>query len=57
MLAMTAIAYGIGKFVMGAWSDRSNPRYFMPAGLLMTALCNFLSAPPAAIPCTSRFGP
>ena len=26
---------------MGAWSDRSNPRYFMPAGLLLTALCNF----------------
>src|ERR1017187_5864693 len=43
MLAMTAIAYGIGKFVLGAWSDRSNPRYFMPAGLLLTALCNFLS--------------
>ena len=42
MLAMTAIAYGIGKFVLGAWSDRSNPRYFMPAGLLLTALCNFL---------------
>src|SRR5664279_255218 len=42
MLAMTAIAYGIGKFVLGAWSDRSNPRYFMPAGLLVTALCNFL---------------
>jgi len=41
MLALTAIAYGIGKFLMGAWSDRSNPRYFMPAGLLLTALCNF----------------
>ncbi len=41
LLALTAIAYGIGKFFMGAWSDRSNPRYFMPAGLLMTALCNF----------------
>ena len=26
---------------MGAVSDRSNPRYFMPAGLLLTALCNF----------------
>ena len=37
MLALTAIAYGIGKFVMGAWSDRSNPRYFMPLGLLLTA--------------------
>ena len=42
MLAMTAIAYGIGKFLMGAWSDRSNPRYFMPAGLVLTALCNFV---------------
>ncbi len=41
LLALTAIAYGIGKFVMGALSDRSNPRYFMPAGLVMTALCNF----------------
>ena len=42
MLALTAISYGVGKFLMGAWSDRSNPRYFMPAGLLLTALCNFL---------------
>ncbi len=41
MLAATAIAYGLGKFLMGAVSDRSNPRYFMPAGLLLTALCNF----------------
>jgi OPA family glycerol-3-phosphate transporter-like MFS transporter len=41
LLALTAIAYGIGKFVLGTWSDRSNPRYFMPAGLLVTALCNF----------------
>jgi OPA family glycerol-3-phosphate transporter-like MFS transporter len=42
LLALTAIAYGIGKFLMGALSDRSNPRYFMPAGLLITALCNFV---------------
>jgi OPA family glycerol-3-phosphate transporter-like MFS transporter len=41
ILAITAICYGIGKFVMGAWSDRSNPRTFMAAGLLFTALCNF----------------
>src|SRR5215831_13997127 len=40
MLALTAISYGVGKFLMGAWSDRSNPRYFMPAGLIFTALCN-----------------
>ena len=41
IIALTAIAYGVGKFLMGAWSDRSNPRYFMPFGLLLTALCNF----------------
>lgn len=42
LLALTAIAYGVGKFLMGAWSDRSNPRYFMPFGLVLTAICNFL---------------
>ncbi len=42
LLALTAISYGIGKFLLGALSDRSNPRYFMPFGLLMTAALNFL---------------
>jgi OPA family glycerol-3-phosphate transporter-like MFS transporter len=42
LLALTAISYGVGKFLMGAVSDRSNPRYFMPLGLVLTALCNFL---------------
>ncbi len=41
IFAATAISYGLGKFFMGALSDRSNPRYFMPAGLLLSALCNF----------------
>ena len=41
IFAATAIAYGVGKLFMGAWSDRSNPRFFMPLGLLITALCNF----------------
>ncbi len=41
ILAITAITYGVGKFFMGALSDRSNPRKFMAAGLLLTALCNF----------------
>lgn len=41
-LAATAIAYGVGKFIMGAVSDRSNPRYFMPLGLVLTAACNIL---------------
>ncbi|MGL5586312.1 MAG: glycerol-3-phosphate transporter, partial [Plesiomonas sp.] len=32
-----AIAYGLSKFLMGAVSDRSNPRVFLTAGLLMSA--------------------
>lgn len=50
LLALTAIAYGVGKFLMGAWSDRSNPRYFMPFGLLLTALCNFLFGASSSYP-------
>ncbi|MFW5878601.1 MAG: MFS transporter [Myxococcota bacterium] len=41
ILAISAVSYGIGKFVMGAMSDRSNPRVFMAFGLLLTALVNF----------------
>lgn len=50
LLAITAICYGVGKFVMGAWSDRSNPRTFMAAGLLFTALCNFAFGAMASFP-------
>jgi OPA family glycerol-3-phosphate transporter-like MFS transporter len=50
LLAVTAISYGVGKFLMGAWSDRSNPRYFMPLGLLLTALCNFAFATASSYP-------
>lgn len=41
LMAITAATYGIGKFFMGAWSDRSDARKFMSLGLLLTALCNF----------------
>jgi len=41
ILAISAISYGVGKFLLGALSDRSNPRVFMSAGLLITAACNF----------------
>ncbi len=41
ILAISAIAYGLGKFLMGSLSDRSNPRKFMATGLLLTAICNF----------------
>lgn len=42
ILAISAITYGLGKFLMGSLSDRSNPRKFMAVGLLLTALCNFV---------------
>jgi MFS transporter, OPA family, glycerol-3-phosphate transporter len=37
-LALTglSLAYGVSKFLMGAVSDRSNPRYFLPLGLLLS---------------------
>lgn len=36
-LTGSSIAYGVSKFLMGSVSDRSNPRYFMPLGLLLSA--------------------
>ncbi len=37
-LALTglSIAYGLSKFLMGSVSDRSNPRVFLPLGLLLS---------------------
>ena len=37
-LALTglSISYGVSKFLMGAVSDRSNPKYFLPLGLLLS---------------------
>jgi OPA family glycerol-3-phosphate transporter-like MFS transporter len=41
--AMTSlsVAYGISKFIMGSVSDRSNPRWFMAFGLLLTSGVTF----------------
>lgn len=41
ILAITAISYGLSKFIMGSVSDRSDPRKFMSIALLLTACCNF----------------
>lgn len=37
-LSGISIAYGISKFIMGSVSDRSNPRYFLPLGLILASL-------------------
>ena len=34
--------YGVSKFFSGIMSDRSNPRYFMGIGLIITGICNIL---------------
>jgi len=39
--AATAVSYGVGKFVLGVLSDRSDARKFMATGLLLSAACNF----------------
>lgn len=41
ILAISSISYGLGKFLMGSLSDRSNPRKFMAFGLLLSAILNF----------------
>lgn len=34
------LAYGISKFIMGNLSDRSNPRYFLATGLILSGVVN-----------------
>ncbi|ENK1243113.1 glycerol-3-phosphate transporter [Clostridium botulinum] len=34
------LAYGVSKFVMGNLSDRSNPRYFLATGLILSGVVN-----------------
>jgi MFS transporter, OPA family, glycerol-3-phosphate transporter len=41
ILSGTAIAYGIGKFVMGFFSDRSDPRKYLFVAMMLTAILNF----------------
>jgi OPA family glycerol-3-phosphate transporter-like MFS transporter len=38
-----SIAYGTSKFLMGSVSDRSNPKYFLPLGLLISCVIMFVS--------------
>ena len=36
-LTALSVAYGLSKFLMGSVSDRSNPKYFLPLGLLLSS--------------------
>lgn len=37
-----AVAYGFSKFLMGNVSDRSNPKYFLAAGLVFSTIISFI---------------
>lgn len=41
-LSAVSIAYGLSKFLMGSVSDRSNAKYFLSTGLLISALIMFI---------------
>jgi OPA family glycerol-3-phosphate transporter-like MFS transporter len=42
ILGYTSLAYGLGKFVMGYFADRSDARKYVTTGLILTATVNFL---------------
>ena len=44
-----SIAYGFSKFLMGSVSDRSNAKYFLPLGLLLSCTIMFASGTVKAI--------
>jgi phosphoglycerate transporter family protein len=39
-LTLHGLLYGVSRFVNGMWADRSNARYFMVAGLLLSVCAN-----------------
>lgn len=40
LVSILSITYGLSKFLSGIIADRSNPRYFMALGLILTGLFN-----------------
>ena len=42
ILSLFSVLYGIGRFANGVIADRSNPRFFMAAGLICAAAVNVL---------------
>lgn len=38
--SILSISYGLSKFLSGMLADRSNPRFFMALGLILTGVCN-----------------
>lgn len=44
ILTAASIVYGVGKFINGLFSDKSNARYFMVIGLIACAIVTFLTS-------------
>ena len=42
MLSVMAFSYGLSKFVSGLMGDKSNARYFMAIGLVLTGVINII---------------
>lgn len=42
LVTVFSITYGISKFACGILGDKSNPRYFMGTGLILTGIVNLL---------------
>lgn len=42
LASILSITYGMSKFLSGILADRSNPRYFMAIGLILTGVFNIL---------------
>ncbi|MBK5720532.1 glycerol-3-phosphate transporter [Dysgonomonas sp. Marseille-P4677] len=49
VLSANAIAYGLSKFIMGGVSDRSNARYFLPLGLILSAVVTMFMGTTAGV--------
>ena len=42
LCSVLSVIYGVSKFVSGLLGDKSNPRYFMSVGLVLTGIFNIL---------------
>ena len=49
ILSVSTIVYAFSKFSSGVIADRANPRYFMAAGLILSAAANFFFGTASAL--------
>ncbi len=55
LASIMAITYGLSKFISGVASDRSNPRFFMAFGLILTGVANIFFGLSSSILCFAIF--